>query len=84
MIGKPKLSLPTVDFVVIRRGEENVKAILHKYGLTREDLKCSICSMDLRDLKRLRAVFPYHDLLICCDKIECVSKCRDKLIEGET
>jgi hypothetical protein len=84
MNGKSKLSLATVDFVIVRRDEENVNAILHKYGLTREDLKCSICGMDLRDLKRLGAVFPYHSLLICCDKIECVSKCRDKLIEGET
>ena len=80
---KSKLSLSTTDFVVVKRDEENVDAILNKYDLSREDLRCSICDIDLRDLKHLGAIFPYHSALICCDKIECANKCRDKLLEEE-
>jgi hypothetical protein len=71
----------TLDFVMVKRDEENVDVILRKYGYTREELKCSICSMDLRDLEHLGVMFPGHSLLICCDKIECIGKCRDKIIE---
>ena len=71
------------DFVIVKRDEENVDAVLHKYGLTIEDLKCSICKKDLSDLKHLGAIFPYHSTLICCDSFECIIACRDKLIEEE-
>ena len=71
------------DFILVKRDEENVDAVLRKYGLTKEDLKCSFCKKDLSDLKHLGAIFPGHSTLICCDKFECIMAYRDKLIEEE-
>ncbi|KPV63649.1 MAG: hypothetical protein AOA66_0781 [Candidatus Bathyarchaeota archaeon BA2] len=75
--------LLSVDFVVTRPEEEKVDAILRTLGMSRKDLKCSICGEDLSDLKHLRAIFPYKSALICCDKFECLSACRDELIAKE-
>jgi len=70
----------SVDVVVTRPEEDKVNSILQIHGMSRKDLKCSICGEDLSDLKHLRAIFPYKSALICCDKFECLSACRDKLI----
>jgi len=74
----------SVDVVVTRPEEDKVDAILRMHGMARKDLKCSICGQDLSDLKHLRAIFPYRSALICCDKFECLSACRDKLIAKES
>jgi len=73
--------LSTVDIVITRPEQKKIEAILHKVGLTTEDLKCSICKEDLSDLKHLRAIFPYGSAVVCCDKMECLIACRDLLIK---
>ena len=78
------VSILSVDVVITRPEQEKVDAILKLYGMSRKDLKCSICGRDLSDLKHLRAIFPYKSALICCDKFECLSACRDKLIAEST
>lgn len=70
----------SVDVVITRPDEKKVDAILRMHGMSRKDLKCSICGEDLSDLKHLRAIFPYKSALVCCDKFECLVACRDKLI----
>jgi hypothetical protein len=72
--------LSEVDFVITRPDFKKIRVILHRVGLTIEDLKCSICEEDLSDLKHLRAIFPYGSAIVCCDKMECLIACRDKLI----
>jgi hypothetical protein len=66
--------------VVSRPDKEKVEAILKKTGMPTEELKCSLCGEPITDLSRIRAIFPYHSALICCDKFECLVACRDKLI----
>jgi hypothetical protein len=68
---------------VTRPEEEKILSILEKMGMKKEDLKCSICESNL-ELKDVRAIFPYHSALICCNKPECLIACRDKLIETAT
>jgi hypothetical protein len=70
----------SADVVITRPDENKVDAILRMHGMSRKDLKCSICGEDLSDLKHLRAIFPYKSALVCCDKFECLVACRDKLI----
>jgi hypothetical protein len=74
------VGLSKVEIVVSRPDEEKIEAILEKTGMNKKDLKCSICEEPISDLKRVRAIFPYHSALVCCDKIECLLACRDKLI----
>ena len=66
--------------VVSRPDIDKIEAILEKTNMSKKDLRCSICDDPITDLKRIRAIFPYHSALICCDKIECLIACRDKLI----
>lgn len=66
--------------MVSRPDRDKIEAILEKTGMSKTDLKCSICKEPITDLKRIRAIFPYHSALICCDKTECLIACRDKLI----
>jgi len=70
----------SADVVITRPEESKIDAILRMHGMSRKDLKCSICGEDLSDLKHLRAIFPYKSALVCCDKFECLIACRDKLI----
>jgi hypothetical protein len=72
--------LQSVDIIVTRPDEEKIKEILLRNGMPIKGLKCSICNRDLPDLKQVRAIFPYHSALVCCDNIECLIACRDKLI----
>jgi len=69
-----------VEIVVSRPDKEIIEAILEKHGISKEELRCSICDEHITDAKRIRAIFPYHSALVCCDKIECLIACRDKLI----
>lgn len=66
--------------VIARPDKDKIQLILEKTGMNRERLKCSICDHDITDITKIRAIFPYHSALICCDKIECLIACRDKLI----
>ena len=68
-------------FVLVKRERKNIKSILERHGMSMDDLKCSVCGKDLSDLKHLGMIFPYHSALICCDNIDCLLKCRDKLIK---
>ena len=70
----------SISIVVSRPEEQKIFAILEKMGMDREDLKCSICDDDL-EVEEVRAIFPHHSALICCNKIECLLACRDRLIE---
>lgn len=70
--------------MITRPEDKKVNDILRKTGLTKEDLKCSVCNADLSDLKHLRAIFPYGSALVCCDKMECLLACRDRLISKGT
>ena len=74
------MGLGEVEIIVSRPDKEKIEAILEKTGMNKKDVKCSICEEPISDLKRVRAIFPYHSALICCDKIECLLACRDKLI----
>jgi len=72
-----------LSFVVVKQKEDVIDVLLKKYGMTRKDLKCAICGMDLSDLRHLGAVFPYASLLVCCDKFDCIYACRNKLLLKE-
>jgi hypothetical protein len=72
--------LSKIEIIVSRPDKEKIEAILEKTGMNKKDLKCSICKEPISDLKRIRAIFPYHSALVCCDKIECLLACRDRLI----
>jgi len=69
-----------VEIVISRPDRDKIEAILEKNGMPKEELKCSICNEPISDIKHIRAIFPYHSALVCCDKIECLLACRDKLI----
>lgn len=69
-----------MHIVITRPDKEKIQLILEKTGMDREHLTCSICGHDISDLTNIRAIFPHHSALICCDKIECLIACRDKLI----
>jgi len=66
--------------VITRPEKEKIEAILKKTGMAKKKLKCSICGEPITDLTKIRAIFPYHSALVCCDKIECLIACRDRLI----
>jgi len=66
--------------VVARPDREKVEVILKKTGMPIEELKCSLCGEPITDLTRIRAIFPYHSALVCCDKFECLIACRDRLL----
>lgn len=68
------------EIVISRPDKDKIETILEKTGMRKKDLKCSICDEPITDLKRIRAIFPHHSALICCDKIECLIGCRNKLI----
>lgn len=70
--------------VVTRPDRDKIEAILEKTQMAKERLKCSICGESIKDLTRIRAIFPYHSALVCCDKFECMIACRDKLISEPT
>ena len=72
--------LGEIEIVVSRPDKDKIEAVLEKTGMSKEGLKCSICNEPISDLKRIRAIFPHHSALICCDKIECLIACRNKLI----
>lgn len=67
-----------LSFIVSRPEEKKIFAILEKLGRDKEDLKCSICDDDLEP-EEVRAIFPSHGVLICCNKVECLLGCRDRL-----
>lgn len=71
-----------LSIVVSRPDEKIILDILEKLGMDKEDLKCSICNEDLEPIE-IRAIFPHHNVLICCNKIACLFGCRDRLIEIE-
>lgn len=75
--------LSNVEIVVSRPDKDKIETILEKTGMSKKDLKCSICNESITDLKRIRAIFPYHSALICCDKIECLIACRNKLLSED-
>lgn len=77
------MKLTEVEIIVSRPDKEMIEAVLDKTGMSKRKLKCSICNEPISDLKRIRAIFPYHSALICCDKIECLIACRNKLISEE-
>ena len=68
------------NIIITRPEKKKIEAILKKTGMATKELKCSICGKEIKDLNRIRAIFPYHSALICCDKFECLIACRDKLI----
>jgi len=68
------------NIVITRPDKEKIELVLEKTGMDKEHLKCSICNRELSDITKIRAIFPYHSALICCDKIECLIACRNKLI----
>ena len=70
----------STSIIVLRPEEVKILGILEKMEMDKEDLKCSICEDDLEPLE-VRAIFPHHSALICCNKIECLLACRDILIE---
>lgn len=72
-----------VEIIVSRPDKDKIEAILEKTGMSKKDLKCSICNEPISDVKRVRAIFPYHSALVCCDKIECIIACRNKLISED-
>jgi hypothetical protein len=69
-----------VEIIVARPEKEKIELALEKTGMSKEDVHCSICNMHITDLKQIRAIFPYHSALICCNKIECLIACRNKLL----
>lgn len=69
----------SISFVVSRPEEKKVLAILERLGMDKEDLKCSICDDDLEP-EEVRAIFPRHNALVCCNKLGCLLACRDRLI----
>ena len=72
--------LSKTEIVVARPDEQKVLSILEKTGMKEQGLKCSMCGHEI-SVKDVRAIFPYHSALICCNKLECLIACRDKLIE---
>lgn len=69
-----------VEIVISRPEKSKIEAVLERTGMSKENIKCSICETPISDVRRIRAIFPYHSALICCDKIECLITCRNKLI----
>ena len=69
-----------VEIIVARPEKEKIELALEKTGMPKEHIHCSICNKHITDLKQIRAIFPYHSALICCDKIECLIACRNKLL----
>jgi hypothetical protein len=69
-----------VEIVVARPEKEKIECALEKTGMPTHDLHCSICNKPITDLQQIRAIFPYHSALICCEKIECLIACRNKLL----
>jgi len=76
--------LSELEIIVSRPDKDKIEAVLEKTGMSKKDLKCSICDEPITDIKRIRAIFPYHSALICCDKIECLISCRNKLIHEDS
>jgi len=69
-----------VQIIVARPEKEKIEFALEKHGMSTTDLHCSICDKPITDLKQIRAIFPYHSALICCDSIDCLIACRNKLL----
>jgi len=69
-----------VEIIISRPDKDMIETILEKTGMSKKDIKCSICSETISDVRRIRAIFPHHSALVCCDKIECLIACRNKLI----
>ena len=77
-----KLEKPeeAVQIIIARPEKEKIEMALEKTGMSTHDLHCSICNKPITDIKQIRAIFPYHSALICCDDIECLIACRNKLL----
>lgn len=69
-----------VQIIIARPEKEKIEIALEKTGMSKQDLHCSICNKPITDLKQIRAIFPFHSALICCDNIECLIACRNKLL----
>lgn len=69
-----------VQIIIARPEKEKIEAALEKTGMSKQNLQCSICNKPITDIKQIRAIFPYHSALICCDNIECLIACRNKLL----
>jgi hypothetical protein len=68
------------QIIIARPEKDKIEMALEKTGMSTHDLHCSICNKPITDLKQIRAIFPYHSALICCDSIECLIGCRNKLL----
>jgi len=74
------MTLEKVDIIITRPEKEKIEAALEKTGMDKRNLRCSICNKPITDLRQIRAIFPYHSALICCDDIKCLIACRNKLL----
>jgi len=68
------------QLIIARPEKDKIEAALEKTGMSTHNLQCSICNKPITDIKQIRAIFPYHSALICCDNIECLIACRNKLL----
>lgn len=69
-----------VQIVVSRPEKEKIESALEMTGMDKHDIHCSICNKQITDVRQIRAIFPYHSALICCDNVECLIACRNKLL----
>ena len=75
-----ELSKNDVQIIVARPEKEKIELVLEKTGMNKNDIHCSICNKEITDVRQIRAIFPYHSALICCDNIQCLIECRNKLL----
>ena len=68
------------QIIVARPEKEKIELVLDKTGMDKHNIHCSICDKAITDVRQIRAIFPYHSALICCDNIECLIACRNKLL----
>jgi hypothetical protein len=74
------LNKDDAQIVVARPEKEKIELVLEKTGMNKHDIHCSICNKQIVDVSQIRAIFPYHSALICCDNILCLIECRNKLL----
>ena len=75
-----ELNKNDVQVIVARPEKEKIELVLEKTGMDKHNIHCSICDKRITDVRQIRAIFPYHSALICCDNIECLIACRNKLL----
>ena len=69
------------DQIIIARPEkEKIELVLEKTGMDKHNIHCSICNKQIKDVRKIRAIFPFHSALICCDDLQCLIICRNKLL----